>query len=128
MVKKLTAKQLQDLIWDECKRIIRIRYDNVCYTCGEENLFGKNFQTGHMIPKAYVDAYLKYDLRILRPQCFSCNIWRGGMGALFIENMREREGNKYVNLILKELDTKIEKKAIYKFYLELLREYVTIKR
>lgn len=53
-----------------------------------------------MISKASLGAYLKYDLRLLRPQCAVCNIWRGGMGAIFIENMRRIEGDGYVDMIL----------------------------
>ena len=55
-----------------------------------------------MLPKASLGAYLKYDLRILRPQCYHCNINLGGNGAIFIENMRKREGNEYVDRILKD--------------------------
>ena len=115
---------LQRKIWAECKRIIRARYPNTCYTCGAKNLEGKNWQTGHLLAKASVGAYLKYDLRLLRPQCLKCNIHHGGRGAEFIEYMRAEEGNAYVNKILK--DKNITVKA-YDHYEKIYEQYKQIK-
>ena len=78
-----------------------------------------------MIAKASLGAYLKYDLRLLRLQCSRCNIWNGGMGAVFIENMRRIEGNEYVDNILK--DRQVTVKA-YDWYTKLLSEYKQIER
>jgi hypothetical protein len=119
-VSKQPISKIQKLLWIECKRIIRARYKHDCYTCDAKNLSGSNLQTGHMIAKASLGAYLKYDLRLLRPQCMLCNIHRGGMGAMFIENMRRIEGDEYVNQILK--DRQITIKA-YDHYVELLEKY-----
>jgi len=116
---------IQRKLWDECKRIIRKRYKNTCYTCGKSGLEGSNWHTGHMLAKASLGAYLKYDLRLLRPQCYNCNINLGGMGAVFIENMRAKEGDEYVDQILK--DRQVTVKA-YDHYLALLEKYATIKR
>lgn len=120
MAKKLTVSKLQKLLWVECKRIIREKYGNTCYTCGAGGLEGSNWHTGHMLAKGSLGAYLKYDLRVLRPQCYKCNIHHGGQGALFIEKMRRVEGDKYVDGIL--ADRNILVKA-YDFYLELLQKY-----
>lgn len=111
---------IQRKIWEHCKRIIRSRYGNVCYTCGATGLVGSNWHTGHMLAKGSVGAYLKYDLRLLRPQCYNCNINYGGMGAIFIENMRQKEGNEYVDQILR--DRQISVKA-YDYYVDLLFKY-----
>jgi hypothetical protein len=118
--KKLTISKLQKLLWLECKRIVRARYDHTCYTCGKSGLVGSDLQTGHMIAKAALGAYLKYDLRLLRPQCTNCNIWHGGMGAVFIENMRMREGDEYVDGILADRNVSVR---AYDHYLRLLFEY-----
>ncbi len=122
--KKSTSeiKKIQDKLWEECKRIIKERYGNQCYTC-EKEVSGSNRHTGHMLPKAACGAYLKYDLRILRPQCYHCNINLGGMGAVFIEKMRRVEGNEYVDGILK--DKNISVKAL-DYYKELLEKYKTL--
>ena len=122
---KQSISKIQRLLWEEVKRIINKRYQHVCYTCGKRDLIGSDKQVGHMIPKSTLGAFLKYDLRLLRLQCTRCNIWGGGMGAIFIENMRKIEGDKYVDQILK--DRQITVKA-YDHYLKLLEEYKLIKK
>ena len=115
--------KIQRKLWHLCKEITRKKYPHICYTCGSKNLSGSNLQTGHMIAKASLGAYLKYDLRLLRPQCARCNLWEGGQGALFITYMREREGDKYVDEIL--ADRKVTVKA-YDHYLSLITKYEKI--
>lgn len=124
-MKKISISLLQKKLWDECKRIIRARYKNTCYTCGKTGLEGSNWHTGHMFPKGALGAFLKYDLRLLRPQCYNCNINLGGMGATFIERMRQIEGNDYVDGIVR--DKNISVKA-YDFYEQLLVKYIAIKK
>lgn len=122
---KQPISAIQRALWNECKRIIRARYKHTCYTCGRTGLRGANLHTGHMLPKASVGAYLKYDLRNLRPQCYNCNINLGGNGAVFIERMRKIEGDSFVNSILADRN-KIVK--AYDFYVEKLIEYEKIKK
>lgn len=121
---KKTSKQsiskIQRAIWQECKRLIRKKYGNVCYTCDKKGLEGSNWHTGHLLAKASIGAFLKYDLRLLRPQCYFCNINLGGNGAIFIEKMRALEGNEYVDKIL--ADRQITIKA-YDHYEKLLNLY-----
>lgn len=76
-----------------------------------------------MIPKASLGAYLKYDLRLLRPQCSHCNLWLGGNGAVFIEKMRAIEGNRYVNQILKDRQKTVR---AHDFYDSLVKKYGNI--
>ena len=116
---------IQRLLWVECKRIVREQFGNVCYTCGAKNLIGSNWHTGHLIPKAACGAYLKYDLRILRPQCYHCNINLGGNGAEFYRRMIQREGATYVDMLI--ADKNVTVKA-YDHYVKLLVEYKTITR
>ena len=121
---KQPISKIQRLLWEECRRIIKQRYGNVCYTCGATNLTSSNWQIGHLFAKASLGAFLKYDLRVLRPQCFRCNIHFGGAGATFIENMRKRDGDSYVDAIL--LDRQKTVKA-YDWYEQLLLRYREIK-
>src|SRR3990167_4969360 len=121
---KTSISKIQRQIWEECKRIIKFMYGNVCYTCGRTNLEKANRHTGHLLPKGAVGAYLKYDLRNLRPQCYHCNINNGGLGAIFIEKMRRIEGDDYVDKILQDRQ-KIVK--AYDFYVDLLIKYKKIK-
>ena len=125
-IKKISPvpiSKLQGKIWEECKRIIRAKYGNICYTCGKGNLESGNWQTGHLLAKASVGAYLKYDLRILRPQCYFCNINCGGRGADFLEKMKRIEGEDYVNQIFIDKQKSVN---AYEHYQKLLEEYKQI--
>lgn len=122
---KQPISALQRKLWELCKQIVRKRYGNVCYTCGRQQLTGSDWQTGHMWPKASLGALLKYDLRVLRPQCFACNIHRGGMGADFYKKMlREIGAEKMAEL---ESDRQKSVKA-YDHYLKLLEDHKEILR
>lgn len=111
---------LQRKLWSLCREIVRKRYKNVCYTCGQPNLVGANLQTGHLWAKASLGAYLKYDLRVLRPQCFRCNIHMGGLGAEFYRRMFIIEGQEFMEKLVK--DRQITIKA-YEHYEKLLLTY-----
>ncbi len=120
---KAPISKLQRQIWELCKQIIRKKYGNICYTCNRTGLEGSNWHTGHVFPKAALSAYLKYDLRFLRPQCYNCNINLGGNGAVFIDKLREKEGQEYVSRMIE--DRIITVKA-YDHYVKILGEYKRI--
>lgn len=117
---KQKISTLQVKLWEECKRIIRKKYGNTCYTCGATNLSGSNWHTGHLFAKASLGAFLKYDLRVLRPQCYACNIHRGGMGADFYLKMWEENGAEYMQKL--KADRNVSVKA-YDHYQKLLEDY-----
>lgn len=119
---KQAISVIQRKLWQECRRIAGIRYKSECFTCGAKNLSGSNRQLGHMIAKAALGAYLKYDLRLLRWQCSKCNIWNGGMGAIFIENMRQIEGDMYVDAILRDRQVSVKAQDHYDKLLELYKQ------
>lgn len=117
---KRKISTIQNKIWEYCRILIKSKYGHTCYTCGAKGITGANCQVGHMFPKASVGAYLKYDLRNLRPQCYNCNINLGGNGAVFIENMRKIEGDEYVDQLIK--DKQITVNAM-DHYLKIEQEY-----
>ena len=96
-----SLSSIEKALWNECKRITRKRYKD-CYTCNQVNLEGSNAHTGHMYPKGACGASMKYDLRILRLQCFRCNIHLGGMGAIFKSRMDKEIGKKASDALLAE--------------------------
>jgi hypothetical protein len=111
---------IQRKLWDECKRIIRERHGNTCYTCGSTGLSGSNWHTGHLWAKASLPASLKYDLRVLRPQCYKCNIHYGGNGAIFYKKMVNELGQAYMDSLEKERQVLVK---AYDFYVGLLEKY-----
>lgn len=97
--KKGESVLLQEELWELCKTYIRQKYPNECYTCRKTGLFGVNWQTGHYLPKKVLSGYLKYDPRVLRPQCMFCNIHCGGAGADYHIRLIQEEGKEYVEAI-----------------------------
>ncbi len=96
--KKTERQSLEEKIWAECKRIIRARHGDTCYTCGAQGLEGVNWQTGHGKAKSLLSIIHKYDLANLRPQCFNCNINLGGMSDIFVTKLAlEPEGLAFLN-------------------------------
>ena len=83
-------------------------------------LTGSNWQTGHMWAKASLGAYLKYDLRVLRPQCAICNLFQGGRGADFYARMLKEIGPKEMEKL--EADRQVTVKS-YDYYLKILSDY-----
>lgn len=120
---KSEVSVIQRKIWEHCKRIIRARYPHSCYTCGMMGLTGVNCQTGHLWAKASLGAFMKYDLRVLRIQCFRCNIHLGGMGAVFYARMLKENGKAYMTRL--EKDRQVEVRAL-DHYREILSEYEQI--
>lgn len=78
-----------------------------------------------MWAKASLGANLKYDLRILRPQCFACNIHRGGMGADFYSRMLKEIGPEAMEKL--EADRRVIVNA-YDHYVNLINEYESLLR
>ena len=131
--KKRTERQkLEDKVWTECKRIIRGRYGDKCYTCPAEGLVGCNQQTGHGKPKGALPMQFKYDLRNLRVQCMNDNINLGGVSDIFIARLElEEEGLAFLEeacrkteegWIIKKETNLVGKEATI-FLQELLEEY-----
>lgn len=115
---KLPLAKLQRNLWLLCKEIIRKKYGNECYTCDRKGLSGSNWHTSHFIPKSTCGAFLKYDLRNLRPGCYHCNINLGGNGAIFMKNMILREGADYVEGIFRDRNVYVNPYEHYTFLTE----------
>lgn len=114
---------VQRKLWELCKQIIRKKYGNTCYTCGALGLSGSNWHTGHLWAKASLGAYLKYDLRVLRPQCYHCNINLGGRGADFYARMLKEIGEEKMAQLQKDRQVTVN---AMDHYLKIIKEYTEI--
>jgi hypothetical protein len=114
---------VQRKLWELCKQIIRKKYGNTCYTCGALGLSGSNWHTGHLWAKASLGAYLKYDLGVLRPQCYHCNINLGGRGADFYTRMLSEIGEEKMAQLQKDRQVTVN---AMDWYLKLIKEYTEI--
>jgi len=113
--------KLKKQLWELCKQIIRKKYGNTCYTCGKTGLSGAGWHTGHFLASSVCGAYLRHDLRNLRPQCYYCNINLGGSGAIFYQKLVEREGQQYIDDLFKDKQKTIKADAIW--YQQKIDEY-----
>lgn len=129
MKKPKIVSQLKKILWEECKRIIRAKYITqnnnwFCFTCGKLIDEPAKAQTGHFLPSSTCGAFLRYDLRNLRIQCYNCNINQGGAGADFYRNLVIENGQEYVEQLFK--DKHISIKADSWWYLEMIEKYKNI--
>lgn len=129
IVAKTEHQKLVDKLWDECKRIVRARYikeDGTwdCFTCGRRIDVPAKAQTGHCIPSGACGAYLRYDFRNLRIQCYNCNINQGGAGAAYYRNLVLENGQEYVDQLFQDKFKTV--KADKWWYLEKIANYKEI--
>lgn len=89
-------RSLKTKVWKLCKEITRSRYPNVCYTCKKENLEPKQMHTGHFLKEKSLPLQLKYDLRILRIQCPTCNLYHDGNEGRYAIQLTRDHGPDYI--------------------------------
>lgn len=127
-MKTKSPKKLKEELWNECKRIVRARYQKegywYCFTCDRVLDEPAKAQTGHFLPSSTCGAFLRYDLRNLRIQCYNCNINQGGAGAEFYRRLVEENGQSYVDQLFK--DKHITIKADSHWYSQKILEYKEI--
>ena len=119
-----TITQLKKKLWAECKRIIRARYGNKCYTCPSDNLEGSNWQTGHFISSSICSVEMRYSLDNLRPQCMACNIHRSGNWVAYERHLKD-DGVDVEELKQRNEDTKNQQYDSL-WYLDKIEEYKAI--
>lgn len=127
MVKKKSPKKLREELWNECKRLVRSKYNCggywTCFTCDRVIDEPAKAQTGHFLPSSTCGAFLRYDLRNLRIQCYNCNINQGGAGAEFYRRLVLENGQDYVDQLFKDKNVSI--KADNWWFISKIEEYKT---
>lgn len=125
---KQPISKIQRKLWELCRKVALKRFANKngtidCYTCPARDIEGSNRQLGHMIARASLGAYLKYDIRILRWQCARCNLFLGGMGAEFYRKMMLEVGPTAMTELMYDRQKSVK---AYDHYLKLISEYEKI--
>lgn len=100
--KKSDLQKLKAQLWTLCRERTRARYGNTCYTCGKTGLEGGNWQTGHFVSSSICSTELRYDLRNLRPQCYSCNINKSGNWLAYEQKLVRDHGQEYVDQLKRD--------------------------
>jgi len=121
-------RKIQDELWQLCRErcFERDNKDGVidCYTCSAKDIQGCNRQLGHLWAKASLSAVLKYDIRILKFQCYKCNIHYGGQGAIFYDKLRKEIGDEEMDALIK-LKNQPPLVNAKDWYLKQIEEYST---
>lgn len=100
--KKSDLQKLKAQLWTLCRERTRAKYGNTCYTCGKTGLEGSNWQTGHFVSSSICSTALRYDLRNLRPQCYTCNINKSGNWLAYETRLIKEHGQEYVDALKRE--------------------------
>lgn len=121
---KSDIKKLQELLWQECRRIQIEKYklnDGTwkCFTC-DKQIDGSNKQLGHFIANSVGGALLRYNLNNLRLQCYYCNINLGGNGAVFYKKLLEEKGQEHIDELFR---LKNQTTNAHEHYRNLFEEY-----
>lgn len=121
---KSEISKIQRKLWELCRKLAFKKFSKNgkvdCYTCGAKDIQGQNRQLGHLWAKAGLGAFLKYDMRVLRYQCYNCNINKGGAGADFRRNIEKEIGKKAMNQLEKDRQKLVNAKD---HYLKTIEEY-----
>ncbi len=120
--KKRSITAITNELWELCKQEIRAKYGNTCFTCSKTGLKGSDWHTGHFIPSSVGGAWLRYDLRNLRPQCYNCNINAGGNGAIYYQRMVATVGQVAVDQLMSERGYLCDSRTRYEQQLSQLKD------
>ena len=115
---------IESQLWKLTRKRVFDLYGTNCYTCNQTLLVGANLQCGHAYPKGALGASLRYDVRVLRPQCFNDNINLGGMSVVFWKNLEKEMGKEEADALYEEC--RLSKGRPIKardHYLKLIQEY-----
>lgn len=121
--KPQTITLLKKKLWEECKRITRERYGNVCYTCGKTGLEGGNWHTAHFIPSSICSVAMRYDLDNLRPGCYHCNINLSGNWVAYEAHLMIDHGQNFPTQLKKRNEETKNKQYDILWYQAKLAEY-----
>lgn len=127
-----TISKLKKDLWNIVSKYVRLSHAdeygyNTCYTCGIRKPY-KEMQAGHGF-SGRANAYL-YELDIIRPQCYGCNICNSGKLDVFVDKLRIEHGTRKFNNLwrLKRVNRKFttqELKDMIRFYRDKLEHLKT---
>jgi hypothetical protein len=124
------VKTIENRVWILAKQIIRKTYGiDKCYICGVTVTELKKLHTGHLFKKGSLPVQLKYDLRLLRPCCATCNLFKDGNESWYCVKIIENEGVDYLMSIVHDIRNTKDIKSIperREFLLSLEQEYDTL--
>ena len=124
---KTELAKLKEELWQLCRKIIKVMFPHICYTCGKKLEDGaQDFHIGHFISSSICSAFMRYYLDNLRPQCSGCNVWKSGNWLEFEYHLKRDKGENFV-VELKKLNEQTKgKKYDIIWYKNRIEEYKII--
>ena len=128
-LKKWSLKKWKDEVWDQFSLYIRHKYSKRgmvrCYTCGVVKPI-KEMQCGHGFGGR--GNSILFDEEIVRPQCYSCNVMKGGEYDTFHGKLIEENGVDWFKAKLRQKSqsrqfTRQELADMYEYYRKLNEDY-----
>ena len=122
MKKPLTIPKFKAKVWAKFSLYIRQKYSKrgmvKCYTCGVVKPI-KEMQCGHGFGGR--GNSILFDEEIVRPQCVSCNIFRGGSYDIFHSKLIKENGVEWFQKKVKQKQetkqfTRSELEEKYQYY------------
>ena len=97
-MKSKTLNWYKKKAWEDCSKYVRTLHSVdgycTCYTCGVRKPI-KEMQAGHGFSGR--GNSILFELDIIRPQCYGCNICNSGKLDIFTQKLRAEHGNKKFN-------------------------------
>ena len=95
-MREITLSQAKAKLQAIINKYVRISYANSngmvhCYTCSSVRHY-KELDAGHAVPG--LKNHCRYDIRIIRPQCDTCNRRKSGNLSVFIPKLIKEIGIK----------------------------------
>lgn len=101
------ASTIKKKAWDWCSKYIRLKHSDkngfvACYTCGKIMFWqsGNQMQAGHGFSGR--GNSILFEEKILRPQCYSCNVGKYGNLDVFHAKLIKEYGPKFLDQMNKQ--------------------------
>jgi hypothetical protein len=126
--KKSKKQKLKEKVVEMFSKYIRLKYAKNgyvrCYTCGKVK-YWKKMQCGHGFGGR--GNSILFDEEICRPQCYSCNVGKGGNYDIFHAKLEEEYGFGFLQRKLRQKNeikqfTELELENLYSYYKEQINQ------
>lgn len=108
-----SLKSLHNKLWKLTKEEVRFLYPwNKCYICGSVITEKKKSHTGHLFKIGSLPLQLKYDLRLLRPCCVTCNLFKDGNESWYMIKMIKEVGLPAVLTLVDDIENTVDLEGV----------------
>lgn len=108
-----SEKTLKTKLWGLVKEEVRKNYPwDKCYICKKVIEEKKKSHTGHLFKIGSLPLQLKYDLRVLRPCCVTCNLFLDGNESRYMIEMLREVGVDNVMKLVHDIENTVDLEGV----------------